>query len=142
MYRHILAPIDCSEDARRLVPDLARYISRMPSCQMTLVATVTPSPIPQINHVRQLHARETLHAMHNLFLNFGVYAFCRVAEGDDTVTATLETAHDEEELFDLIVLGSYQTRTEADDFPCEGSFADKICRKSHLPVYILPAFRP
>lgn len=141
MCRHILVPIDCSEDARRIVPALARFAARMPSCQFTLVAPVTPAPTPELRESKQAHARTALHMMHYLLQDFGVYAFCRIAEGMDAVAATLETSQDAAEQFDLILLGAYQTRPEVDEFPCQGSFADKLCRYSRLPVYILPAPR-
>jgi hypothetical protein len=36
------------------------------------------------------------------------------------------------------VLGAHQTVPEDYDAPCKGSFADQLCRRTTLPVLVLP----
>ena len=60
MYRHILAPIDCTDDAVRALPQLVRFLSTMPSCQVTLAATVSPAPTAELRRKKRQHAQGAL----------------------------------------------------------------------------------
>jgi nucleotide-binding universal stress UspA family protein len=139
MYRHALIPIDCTDDARQMTQALARFLGPIPACRATLVATITPSPYPEIQQKKIAHAEEALRAMGKLLYGYGVFATQRVLEATDgePASAVAAEANTSDQLYDVILLGTYQTRPDEDE-PCTGSLADKICRRANVPVLVLP----
>ncbi len=61
-------------------------------------------------------------------------------EGDLAAAANQE-AQRTDAVYDLILLGTHQTRQEDFDLPCAGSLADRICANTTVPVLILPTRR-
>ena len=141
MYRHLLAPIDCTDEARRAALQLVRHFASVPACRVTLAATISPSPSPEIRHKKVRHARAALDGIGEILHGYGVYTTRRILEGADAAAALADEARSPGEVYDVIVLGAYQTRPDEEDEapPCRGSLADRICRRTHVPVVVLPA---
>jgi nucleotide-binding universal stress UspA family protein len=139
MYRHLLVPIDCSDDSRRLMVTLARFATPHIPCKVTLVASVTPTDDEGLRKARLNHALTALHGLHDILHQYGVWSRTRVLESEDHIGAISEEATDTREQYDLLVLGTHQTRIEDWDAPCQSSFADRLSQRSHLPVMVLPS---
>jgi nucleotide-binding universal stress UspA family protein len=142
MYRHILVPVDCTDDARREAHRLARYVGPMNATKVTVAATITPSPDPQIHQKKVAHANGALAAIADILHGYGIHARRRIVEGADAACALTAEEKDDLENYDLIVMGTHQTRSEIDDFPCRGSLADQIAQRTSLPIIILPGNPP
>jgi nucleotide-binding universal stress UspA family protein len=138
MYRHILVPIDCTDDARRAVMQIIHYFANEHIVKVTLAASVTPTDDSKLRDKRIAHAEEALKAAGNILARYGVYTRRIVVEGEDHAAALAEYAADELCVFDVVVLGAYQARTEEFDMPCRGSLADRLSQLSPIPVMILP----
>jgi len=142
MYRHVLIPVDCSEDARRAVPALAKYLSEMMSCRATLVAAISPTPFAELHDKKVAHAREALRSVSALLREYGVYTNGRIIEGEEVSVAVEEESRLTSEMYDLILLSTYQTRPEDEENPCAGSLADRLSRRVDIPVLVLPTRVP
>jgi nucleotide-binding universal stress UspA family protein len=138
MYRHVLVPIDCTDASRHFVQRLARFVAPLVPCRVTLAAAVTPTQDGQLRDKRQRHAEDALRCLHQQLLQEGIWSRYCVVEGEDHAAAVAAEGTNPRELYNLIVLGTYQTRQEDFDAPCKGSFADQICARTNLPVMILP----
>ncbi len=140
MYQHILVPIDCTDASRNLVPLLAHFVAPLIPCRVTLAVTLTPTPTQnsELHDKRRRHASDALHSVQQLLLQEGIWSGCCLVEGSDPAAALAAEARNPAELYDLIVLGTHQTRPEDLEAPCRGSFADQICACTSLPVLILP----
>jgi|GEM_PF-5580803 Universal stress protein UspA and related nucleotide-binding proteins len=138
MYRHILALIDCSDDARREALQIVRQFASEPTIRITIAASMTPAPSPEIRQKKVEHAQSALRTIGDLILREGIYTRRRLLEAEDVVDAVLAEVAKRSEGYDLIVLGAHQTQVEFDDQPCRGSLADRIAQRSPLPVMILP----
>ncbi|MES2461521.1 MAG: universal stress protein [Armatimonadota bacterium] len=138
MYRHLLVPVDCTENSRHLAHRVARFAAPLIPCKVTLAAAITPTEDSELRGKRTRHANDALRSLKQLLLQEGIWSHSRVVEGNDHAAALVREALNESELYDLIVLGTYQTLPEDYDAPCKGSFADQICRRTHLPVLVLP----
>jgi hypothetical protein len=103
MYRHILALVDCTEEARRAADQIARHFAFVPACRVTLAATVSASPAPEIRAKRVQHARGALEAIGDILLNHGIYTTRRVLEGSDPAAALAEESRAPAQVYDLIV---------------------------------------
>ena len=141
-FMNILAPIDCTEDALRSAQALLRFASALPSCKVTLAAAVTPGPTAEIRNHKRQHAKAALARIHKYLNSYGLFTQERIVEANDVADAFLAQSRNEEEQYDVIVLGTYQTQPEDPfDMPCTGSLADRISRHAEIPVLILPARR-
>lgn len=138
MYRHILAPIDCTDEARREAEELAYYLGPMHATRVTLAATITPSPDPAIRAAKVRHAEGALATIASILGGHGIYTRRRVVEGADTARAVAAESQDRDERYDLIVLGRHHTCPEIDDAVYMGSAADNIAKNAKIPVIILP----
>jgi nucleotide-binding universal stress UspA family protein len=138
MYRHLLVPIDCTDSSRHLVQRIARFATPLIPCRITLAAAVTPTQDSELRGKRRRHANDALRSLHQQLLHEGIWSRTCVVEGDDHAAALAAEAANSTELYDLIVLGTYQTRQEDFDAPCKGSFADQLCARTRLPVLVLP----
>lgn len=141
MYRHVLVPIDCSQDTRLAAPQLAQFLSTMVPCQVTLVAVTSPAAIEEERFDKMRHARQALHSVADVFTNSGVYTRQRLVENTengDMATALKSILNSSQIPYDLILLASHNTRQEEFDLPCPGSVADRICSKVNIPVLVLP----
>ena len=141
MYRHVLALIDCTDDARREALEIVRQFAPEPTIRVTVAAAVTPTDDPELRRKKQEHARGALRGIGDLLSAEGIYARQRVVEGADAVEAVLAEVARPFECYDLIVLGAHQARVEMDESPCAGSLADRLARRAAVPVLILPANR-
>ena len=139
MYRHILALIDCTDDARTEAIQIARQFASEPTTRITIAANVTPTDDPALRRKKQEHARGALHAIGDLLTGEGMYARKRVLEAEDAVDAVLAEASRPQECYDLIVLGAHQARPEMDEMPCRGSLADRLALRASVPVMVLPS---
>lgn len=141
MFSHLLVPIDCTDDTRRLAEHLTRFVIPLVPSKLTLAAVVTPTDDPVLRGKRRRHAEAALLTLHTMLLNHGVWARTRVLENEDHAAAyAIEGARDEEK-YDLLLLGTHQTRPEDLEAPCRGSFADQLCQRTHLPVLVLPSWQ-
>lgn len=138
MYYHAFVPVDCSEQARRSVRALARYLATMPVCKVTLVAATTPTASAEMRALKREHAAAALRAMRALLHTFGVYAVGRIVEGEDPIAAMAAETENLDDRFDLVLLTTYQVRPEREDFRCRGSLADQLCGRIHIPALVLP----
>jgi nucleotide-binding universal stress UspA family protein len=139
MYQHALVPVDCSEDARHAALDIVSYLDAMTYCQVTLVATISKSPDAEIRDKKVKHAQEALEGLHGfLHNNYGVFTRCRILETSDPAAAIAKAATQSETPCDVIVMSTYQTRTEFDDSPCQGSLVDRVSQRATIPVVVLP----
>ena len=140
-YAHYFVPIDCTPDAQRHAPTLARFVAAQP-CKVTLAAVITPTPDAETRRKRKAHAQEALNRIATTLYNvYGIYTYDRIVEGTDHATAFAEESRSPNARYDRIILGAYQTRPEEREdleAPCLGSLADRISQKSRLPVVILP----
>ena len=141
-YQHILAPVDCTDDALRSMQSLLRYASAMPACKVTLAAAVTHGPTPEVRQRKRHHAQSALDRLHGYLKSYGLHTDGRIVEADDPAVAFVAESNDYDEQYDVIVLSPYQARSE-DPFevPCAGSLADRIGQRTELPVLILPLRR-
>ena len=138
-YYHILAPVDCTDDALRAMLPLLQYASKMPCCKVTLAAAVTPAPTAKIREKKREHAQGALNRLHDYLSSFGLFTFQRIVEARDPADAYVAETRDYDEQYDVIVLSPYQTRPEDPfDLPCTGSLADRISKNAEIPVVILP----
>ena len=138
MYRHLLVPIDCTEDAQHLAHGIARFASPLVPCRVTLAATITPTDNRELNSKRRRHACDALRTIGDQLLQEGIWSRSCILENKDAAKAIAAEATDTELGYDLIVMGTYQTRQEDMDAPCRGSFVDQVCAKTKLPVLVLP----
>jgi nucleotide-binding universal stress UspA family protein len=141
VYRHALIPIDCSEEARQAIVRMVGYLGSVPACRVTLVAAVTASPLEEIRQKKLDHAYEALRTVGKLLHGYGIYATQRVAEaeeGADPALGIVNEANRSDERYDVILMGTHQTRPDDEEQPCAGSLADKICRRVRIPVLVLP----
>lgn len=141
MYRHVLYLIDCTPETRREATGVAKHLAGVTNCRMTLVAHVTPAPSAEFREKKAAHAEEALKAIKDQFRNCGCYTRTLVLEGEDIAPLLAEEAYAGRDRwnYDLIVLGTHQTRPEIDELPCRGSVADRVAQHTDLPVLILPA---
>jgi nucleotide-binding universal stress UspA family protein len=139
MFRHLLVPIDCTEDSRRLAAALAQFAAPMVPCKITLVAAVTPIEDEVLRSKRRHHADSALIAIHHRLQEDGIWTRTRVVEGKDHIAAFVAEGAQAKELYDLIVLGTHQTLPESLEAPCLGSFADRLSQRTSLPVIVLPS---
>lgn len=144
MYRHVLIPVDCSPDGRRAASDLAQFLAPLVPCRATLLAATSPARSEEESREKARHAREAVRAIADIFAESGVYTTQRIAqgvdEGDLAVAANRESQRTAA-VYDLILLGTHQTRQEEFDLPYMGSLADRICANVTIPVLILPTRR-
>jgi nucleotide-binding universal stress UspA family protein len=138
MYQHVLVPIDCTDGSRHLAQSLIRFMAF--PCRITLAATITPTPDRELQAKRQRHANDALRSVQQLLLEGGIWTRSCLVEGSDTAMALATEAKNTAERYDMIVLGTHQTRTEDFEAPCKGSFSDQLCARTHLPVLVLPEF--
>jgi nucleotide-binding universal stress UspA family protein len=141
MYRHALIPIDCSEEARQAAVRMVGHLGSVPACRVTLVAAVTASPLEEIREKKRDHAYEALRSIGKILHGYGIYATQRVAEaaeGGDAASGIIAEANRPDERYDVILLGTHQTRPDDEEEPCAGSLADKLCRRVNIPVLVLP----
>lgn len=139
MYRHVLVPVDCTDDALRAMPRIIKFVAQMTSCQVTIAASVTPAPTEQISQGKRLHAADALNRLHAYLRGFGVHTQCRIVQGADPATAFAAESLNSLEQYDLILMAAYQTRIEGFDFPCTGSLVDQIAAGTGLPILVLPS---
>lgn len=144
MFHHIFSLVDCTPESQRLALHLVQLAYPMSSCQVTLAAAVTPTTDPELRTKRRQHAEDALMQLHDQMKNYGVWAHVKVIEGEDHAAAFVEAAKEARPntLYDLIVLGTHQTLPEDPEEPCIGSLADRIARRTDLPMLILPSRNP
>lgn len=138
MFRHILVPVDCTEESRRLALAVVQSFGSMISCRVTLVAMVTPADNTELHSRRVRHAEEALGRLHTLLLGYGVWAKGKVLEGEDHASAIAAESISKEFLYDLIVLGTHQTLPEDPEEPCRGSLVERVSKRVSLPVMVVP----
>ena len=144
MYRHVLIPVDCSPESRRAASELARFLVPLVPCRVTLIAATSPARSEDERRGKARHASEAVRAIRDIFAESGVYTTKRIAEGvedGDLAAAANQEAQRTDAVYDLILLGTHQTRQEEFDLPCAGSLADRICANATVPVLILPTRR-
>jgi nucleotide-binding universal stress UspA family protein len=144
MFHHIFSLVDCTPESHKLAMHLVQLAYPMSSCRVTLAAAVTPTDDPELRLKRRQHAEEALQRLHGEMKQYGVWTQAKVVEGEDHAAAFVEAARAARPntLFDLIVLGTHQTLPEDPDEPCIGSLADRIARRTDLPIMILPSRHP
>jgi nucleotide-binding universal stress UspA family protein len=138
-FRHILGPIDCSDDSRRLAASLVEFATLLVPCKITLIAAVTPTDDAELQGKRRNHANTALLKLHAQMQQYGIWTRTRVVEGEDPIAAFVAEGAQTKEIYDLMVLGTHQTLPEDMEAPCRGSFADRLCQKTTLPVLVLPS---
>jgi nucleotide-binding universal stress UspA family protein len=138
MYSHVLAWIDCSQDARREAAFVARHFACIPTCRVTLVATISPSTTDAERQGKLNHAQDALRGAAALMLWTGVVADRQIVEGKDPVAAVAKESCQTINPYDLIVVGTHQTRIEDIEAPCQGSLVDRLAQRVTLPVLVVP----
>jgi nucleotide-binding universal stress UspA family protein len=141
MFHHIFSLVDCTAESQRLALHLVQLAYPMSSCQITLAAAITPTADPELSVKRRRHAEDALFRLHDQMRQYGVWTHVRVVEGEDHAAAFVEAARAAKPntLYDLIVLGTHQTLPEDPDEPCSSSLADRIARRTDLPIMVLPS---
>lgn len=147
MYRHVIVPIDCSDDARREAVRVARYLSPMHGTKVTIIAGITPTLDPAVHEKKVQHAQDALDAIAAIMTQYGIRTHQRILAGVDAAQALVAEACSAEQQYDLFVLGVHSIQPDIDEFETydkagvylnRGSFADQLIQKSHLPVMVLP----
>ncbi len=141
MFHHIFSLIDCTPESQRLALHLVQLAYPMSSCQMTLAVAVTPTSDPELRIKRRQHAEAALLRLHDEMKQYGVWTHIRVIEGEDHAVAFVAAAKAVRPgtLYDLLVLGTHQTLPEDAEEPCASSLADRIARRTDLPMLVLPS---
>jgi nucleotide-binding universal stress UspA family protein len=137
MYHHILVPVDCSEEARRVAERLAGMVCANPVCQVTIVTTYTPAADPVIRERNLQHARVAAKEISDLLFDYGIVAWRRILGTKNPAQAIADETQRNLN-YDLIVLGTHQARTEMDEAPCQSALAAQISDRVNIPVMILP----
>jgi hypothetical protein len=144
VYHHALVPIDCTEECRRSAETVAEFFTPHQNCMVTLAATISPSQTPEEKQKRVAHAEGALAAVAAVFQRYGIYCRRAIVEGNDpfaALQAKMLSVHKDEPM-DLVVLTLRHTRTENEEEPCLGTFADRIARRAATigaQTLILPA---
>src|SRR6476661_3131390 len=110
MYQHLLVPIDCTDDSRHLAQRVARFAAPLIPCRVTLTAAVTPTEDGDLRNKRRRHANDALRSLQQLLVQEGIWSRSCVLEGADHAVTVAAEANNASERYDLIVLGTYQTR--------------------------------
>jgi nucleotide-binding universal stress UspA family protein len=142
MYSHVLTWIDCSNESRRTVASVARHFTPVTNCKVTLVAVISPSATAPERAKKLEHAREALRQTGELLHKKGVFSWKKVVEGKDPVVAVAEESRQSVNPYDLIIVGTHQTRIEDAEPPCLGSLADRLAQRVTLPVLVVPEGPP
>ncbi|MDX1932104.1 MAG: hypothetical protein SFU56_05835 [Capsulimonadales bacterium] len=132
IYHHALVPVDCTEECRRSAETVAEFFTPHQNCMVTLAATISPSNTPEERQKKVLHAEGALANIATIFQRYGIYARRTIVEGRDPYAALQAKmlAVYRDEPMDLVVLTMRHTRTEDDEAPCLGSFADRMARRA------------
>jgi nucleotide-binding universal stress UspA family protein len=92
MYRHLLVPVDCTDDSRQLAHALARFATPLIPCRVTLAAAVPPTDDAELQRKRRRHAADALRTLSQQLLGEGIWTQCRIVEGSDHAAAVAAEA--------------------------------------------------
>jgi len=102
------------------------------------VTTISPSTTGAERQGKLNHSQDALRGAAALMLWTGVVADRQIVEGKDAVAAIAKQSRQTVNPYDLIVVGTRQTRIEDIEAPCQGSLADRLAQRVTLPVLVVP----
>ena len=143
MYHHILVPVDCTEEAHRVAECLVPIVLKNSVCRVTVVTTYSPATDPTIRDHNLQHARAAAKEITDVLFDYGIVAWRRILGTRNPAQAIAEESR-RDLCYDLIVLGTHQTRTERGEMveiretPCQSPLATQIAERVDIPVMILP----
>ncbi len=148
MFKKVLVPTDGSATALRAAEIIAETIGSEPGVEVTLVLAIAPlrpgetdyddEIVDRHNASMRDRAESTLQATAHVFQRHGIGCNTKVIEGDPV---SLALAHEAENGYDIIAMGSRGMGMQKSDLHYLGSVTEHVIRRSNIPVLVIPTHR-